>query len=696
MVQPHTVRAPSPSEASVIDLDDPGAVDAGRVGAKAAALATARRAGFPVQDGAVLTTGGLARWRTDPGVREELRRSWARVTADGRSAVIVRSSSTVEDTEQSSMAGRFRSILDRDTFASVCAAIDEVIEHAAGVSAAPLAVLVQPMLDARVGGVLFGADPVHARTDRFVVAAIPSGPDALVSGAEHGARYTITPRGHVVESEAPLPQVGRRELRELAALARSLNRLFGRPQDIEWAIDTTGALRLLQSRPITTVARAPRRARGPILGPGPVAETFPDRLSVLESQLWVRPLDEGVREAMVIAGVRRSAARPIVSDLDGWVVADLGALEPPPRTLWTIIDPRRGARRLRAAWRTGRLRATLPPTARRVVDDTDEQLGVVPPLATLGDEDLVLVIDRAAGLLRSLHAYEVLCGLAMRRSATVSATGASAALDALAVGRSRGLDDDAIIAAWPEVLALVPPAVRSRTPLPPVRPRPAAGLVPRPAEVTAGIEEELARQREHLRLRSRWVHELMALGAFELGRRFAARGWIAGAPSIRDVGLEEIRRAVTSGVAPEPAPPRAGSLASVPARFVLDDRGRPVPVPSSRRRSRAEGQGAGGGRSVGRVVSDRAEAGPGTVLVVATLDPALASVLPGLGGLVAETGSVLSHLAILAREHGVATVVGVPDARRRWPPGSMVEVDGTAGTVVVVDPGVPSEASVAP
>ena len=38
------------------------------------------------------------------------------------------------------------------------------------------------------------------------------------------------------------------------------------------------------------------------------------------------------------------------------------------------------------------------------------------------------------------------------------------------------------------------------------------------------------------------------------------------------------------------------------------------------------------------------------------------AMLPGLGGLVAETGSVLSHLAILAREYGVPTVVGL---RRR-------------------------------
>jgi pyruvate,water dikinase len=73
----------------------------------------------------------------------------------------------------------------------------------------------------------------------------------------------------------------------------------------------------------------------------------------------------------------------------------------------------------------------------------------------------------------------------------------------------------------------------------------------------------------------------------------------------------------------------------------------------------------------------------GAVLVVSTLDPSLAGVLPRLAGLVAETGSPLSHLAILARELGVPTVVGVPDARERFPEGAVAIVDGTSGEVTV-------------
>jgi pyruvate,water dikinase len=78
-------------------------------------------------------------------------------------------------------------------------------------------------------------------------------------------------------------------------------------------------------------------------------------------------------------------------------------------------------------------------------------------------------------------------------------------------------------------------------------------------------------------------------------------------------------------------------------------------------------------------------AAPGSVLVVATLDPGLAAHLPGLAGLVAETGSVLSHLAILAREFGIPCVVGLPGAVGRFPPGTPVVVDGTTGAVSALE-----------
>ncbi len=52
----------------------------------------------------------------------------------------------------------------------------------------------------------------------------------------------------------------------------------------------------------------------------------------------------------------------------------------------------------------------------------------------------------------------------------------------------------------------------------------------------------------------------------------------------------------------------------------------------------------------------------------------------------AETGSVLSRLAILAREFGVPVVVGVEDALERFAEGTVVVVDGATGEVRPVEP----------
>ena len=131
-----------------------------------------------------------------------------------------------------------------------------------------------------------------------------------------------------------------------------------------------------------------------------------------------------------------------------------------------------------------------------------------------------------------------------------------------------------------------------------------------------------------------------------------------------------------------PCRPGSGSTSS----------GRPWAVAARRRvavaRRRSGGAvGAGGGTVTAPVhVHDTCvEIPAGHVLVVTHLDPRLAAVIPRLAGLVAETGSPLSHLAILAREHGVPTVVGVTDATTRFDDGDVVTVDGHAGSVSVVD-----------
>src|SRR5918995_2559375 len=103
----------------VLGLNNPTGRDPAVAGAKAAALAVARRAGLPVLDGYVIPVGvatevaAAARGAPLPdAIVQALRRAWHQLAPSGSPTVVVRSSSPHEDGNTSSMAGQFHSVLD--------------------------------------------------------------------------------------------------------------------------------------------------------------------------------------------------------------------------------------------------------------------------------------------------------------------------------------------------------------------------------------------------------------------------------------------------------------------------------------------------------------------------------------------------------------------------------------------------------
>jgi pyruvate,water dikinase len=85
-----------------------------------------------------------------------------------------------------------------------------------------------------------------------------------------------------------------------------------------------------------------------------------------------------------------------------------------------------------------------------------------------------------------------------------------------------------------------------------------------------------------------------------------------------------------------------------------------------------------------RVVLDPAGAKlePGEVLVAPGTDPAWTPLFLSAGALVMETGGIMSHGSVVAREYGIPAVVGVPEATRRLRTGQRVRVDGESGQVI--------------
>ena len=71
----------------------------------------------------------------------------------------------------------------------------------------------------------------------------------------------------------------------------------------------------------------------------------------------------------------------------------------------------------------------------------------------------------------------------------------------------------------------------------------------------------------------------------------------------------------------------------------------------------------------------------GDVLVTESTSEAFNILLPLLGAIVTDSGGLLSHAAIVAREYGIPGVVGTREGTDRIPDGTTVTVDGDAGEV---------------
>jgi pyruvate,water dikinase len=669
----------------VVDLRDPEAVDPALTGGKAAALARAANCGIATLPGAVLSTefSNAIDAGEEVAVHPAVREAFERV-GGGNTDLVARSSSVVEDTSESSMAGQFDSVIGIRGYEAFAVAVEKVLasRERAGATDSPIAVLVQPLIEPTYGGVLFGIDPVSGRTDRRVVTAVRGGPEPLVSGEVNGSRYVLTNDAKVVDFEPnDGPRLDRGALSRLVTLSRQVGRVFGSPQDVEWAIASDGTLWLLQSRPVTTEERG--IPRGPIYGPGPVAETFPEPLTEFEIDLWVPPLRDAVREAVLLAGAASKSdtdGSQVVITIDGQVAIDLrlaGEIVP-KRSVARALNPIPAFHRLRGAWRVGRLRSALPKLSERLLDRVDSDLEDVPALDDLTSRQLIALLYRGGTILRALHAHEILMGM-LTDTGRNRMTGASVALRVLVEARQDGLTDEEVLARSPIVLALAPPRVA-----------PAPTLPQEAAAIHLGGDERSGNDngiiREALRLRVRWIQELTGRAAWELGERLAASGQLTEPELIRHMTLEHVEAVATNRAVVIPHLVQSHDHndlgAPLPARFQLSDRGRVVRVDHAPDEM-GGGTAAGGGIGIGPVTYDGNDPPQGSVLVTTTLTPGLGPLLSRLNGIVAETGSVLSHLAILAREAGVATVVGYTRATEELVEGAVVTVNGETGQVTI-------------
>jgi pyruvate, water dikinase len=207
----------------------------------------------------------------------------------------VRSSALNEDRPGASFAGLYHSALNvagdhlADTYKQIVAAAYApavmAYRFSRGVpeEETEMCVGVIQMVDAVCGGVVYSADPLGVRDRSVVINSAWGLPRAVVDGTSatdlfHVAgdpELAVTLRRIAVKEKKYIcymdegvcrmddtgPDRTRasltdRQAIDLAALALRMERYYGQPQDIEWAIDPSGRITLLQCRPLQIAAAA--------------------------------------------------------------------------------------------------------------------------------------------------------------------------------------------------------------------------------------------------------------------------------------------------------------------------------------------------------------------------------------------------------------------------------------------------------
>ena len=97
---------------------------------------------------------------------------------------------------------------------------------------------------------------------------------------------------------------------------------------------------------------------------------------------------------------------------------------------------------------------------------------------------------------------------------------------------------------------------------------------------------------------------------------------------------------------------------------------------------------AGVARGRARIILDASDPfalEPGDILIAPQTDPAWTPLFVPAAAVVVDVGAQITHAVIVSRELGIPCVVSVTDATRKLTDGALIEVDGAAGTVTVIE-----------
>ena len=236
--------------------------DVKEVGGKGASLGEMFNGGISVPPGFVITTYAYNKPLTTR-IENEIFNAFEKLKTK---KVAVRSSAIAEDSKISSWAGQLESYLNvtrenlieniRKCWNSIKS--ERVLAYAYSKNLSKdqltVAVVVQKMVNSQVSGVTFTANPITNNLSEIMIESGFGLGELVVGGMITPDNFTVDIKTLKIKSKTiqKKPSLSDKQIKELTNLCLEIQKLFGSPQDIEWAM-SKGKFYILQSRPITTL-----------------------------------------------------------------------------------------------------------------------------------------------------------------------------------------------------------------------------------------------------------------------------------------------------------------------------------------------------------------------------------------------------------------------------------------------------------
>lgn len=264
--------------------------DVVEVGGKGASLGEMFNAGLPVPPGFVITIDAYRNFYNQElpaDFKEEIYKAFDDLKTE---RVAVRSSAIAEDSKTASWAGQLESYLNvnrKGLIANIkrCwnsikseRALQYAFQQNLPQEKLLVAVVVQKMIDSEVSGVMFTLNPIANNRNEIMIEAGYGLGEMIVQGQITPNNFILNKKTLEIKSrdiqtqdkmlvfkdgknvEVPVPEnkknrqvVSDELIKRLGEIAIKIEKHYGIPQDIEWAIDKAEKIWILQSRPVTTI-----------------------------------------------------------------------------------------------------------------------------------------------------------------------------------------------------------------------------------------------------------------------------------------------------------------------------------------------------------------------------------------------------------------------------------------------------------